>query len=102
MDSRGGVGCYDLDVKQQAQATNIRRRLQVPEALPTAVDLVVKYMPMKADRGLPGELFRVMADCGWVPLPRIPRIFKYARVPLGPPPGCGPQRGPSPGRPPLA
>lgn len=30
------------------------------------IDLVLRYMPLKADRGLPGELACAMCSCGWV------------------------------------
>lgn len=30
------------------------------------VGLVMKYMPLKADRGLPGELIRTMRSSGWI------------------------------------
>lgn len=30
-----------------------------------AVDLILKFMPLKADRGLPGDLQSAMMSCGW-------------------------------------
>jgi len=39
-------------------------------------DLIVKNMPLKADRGLPGELLSSMQSCGWVQVQSVPRIFQ--------------------------
>jgi len=30
------------------------------------LDLILKWMPIKADRGLPGELLQTMQKCGWM------------------------------------
>lgn len=37
-------------------------------------DLILKWMPLKADRVLPGELINTMQACGWVRMVRIPKI----------------------------
>lgn len=39
-------------------------------------DLILKWMPLKADRGLPGDLLGTMKQAGWVSVPQIPRIFR--------------------------
>jgi len=31
-----------------------------------SIDLILKWMPLKADRGLPSELVKTMHQCGWV------------------------------------
>lgn len=36
-------------------------------------DLIMKWMPLKADRVLPGELINTMRKCGWVNVRRIPK-----------------------------
>lgn len=35
------------------------------------IDLILRCMPLKADRGLPGELIDTMRACGWVAAERI-------------------------------
>lgn len=35
-------------------------------------DLISTWMPLKADRGLPGELLVIMRECGWVCVSRFP------------------------------
>lgn len=39
-------------------------------------ELILKYMPLKADRGLPGELLSSMDACGWIQVDRLPRLFQ--------------------------
>jgi len=48
----------------------------------TAVSLIIKWMPLKADRGLPGELLRTMQSVGWVLMTQVPRIFHPAPAPI--------------------
>lgn len=36
-------------------------------------DLILKWMPLKADRVLPGELIETMRRCGWCKIKRIPK-----------------------------
>mmetsp|Transcript_29893 Transcript_29893/g.58685 ORF Transcript_29893/g.58685 Transcript_29893/m.58685 type:complete len:543 (-) Transcript_29893:214-1842(-) len=43
-----------------------------------AVGLIYKFMPLLADRTLPGDLVRSMRDCGWVCLPYLPHVFPAA------------------------
>lgn len=38
-------------------------------------DLVLRWMPIKADRVLPGQLLDIMQKTGWRPLARIPQVF---------------------------
>jgi len=40
------------------------------------LDLILKWMPLKADRGLPGDLLGAMRGAGWVTLSQVPRIFR--------------------------
>jgi len=35
-----------------------------------------RWMPLKADRALPGDLLSTMADVGWVLLTQIPQVFQ--------------------------
>lgn len=35
-------------------------------------DLIRTWMPLRADRGLPGELLVIMRECGWVSVTRFP------------------------------
>jgi len=41
-----------------------------------ALDLIMRWMPLKADRSLPGDLLGAMRCGGWVSLAQIPRIFR--------------------------
>lgn len=46
-------------------------------------DLILKWMPLKADRVLPGELISTMRKCGWVNVTRIPRTQSSQSSPSG-------------------
>lgn len=39
-------------------------------------DLVMKWMPLKADRVRPGDLMNTLRSAGWVSMSQIPRIFR--------------------------
>jgi len=39
-------------------------------------DLILRWMPLKADRVLPGELLGTMQKCGWVKVKRAPKFFR--------------------------
>lgn len=41
-----------------------------------ALDLILQWMPLKADRGLPGDLLGAMRTVGWVTVAQVPRIFR--------------------------
>jgi hypothetical protein len=41
-----------------------------------ALELILKWMPLKADRGLPGDLLGSMRSAGWVTIAQVPRIFR--------------------------
>jgi len=41
-----------------------------------SLDLLLRWMPLKADRGLPGDLLGAMKSVGWVTVAQIPRIFR--------------------------
>merc|ERR1712194_200589 len=58
-----------------AQAAIITRGCLVDPA-----KLVLKWMPLKADRVLPGELFTTMQACGWVMLSQVPKVFQPMNV----------------------
>jgi len=40
----------------------------------SSADLILKWMPVKADRTLPGELLSSLLKSGWVLLPRVPKV----------------------------
>merc|ERR1719313_3283716 len=40
--------------------------------------LVLKWMPLKSDRVLPGELFATLQACGWVMLAQVPKVLQPA------------------------
>jgi len=40
------------------------------------LDLILQWMPLKADRGLPGDLLGAMRTAGWVSVAQVPRIFR--------------------------
>jgi len=40
-------------------------------------DLILKWMPLKADRVLPGELIDTMRSCGWCNIKRVPKISPF-------------------------
>jgi len=54
-----------------------------------AVDLILKYMPLKADRVLPGDLLTCMKECGWVCMSQMPRIFRPMVITTTPTPVVG-------------
>jgi hypothetical protein len=41
-----------------------------------SLDLIMRWMPLKADRGLPGDLLGAMRSVGWVTVGQVPRIFR--------------------------
>eukprot|EP00747_Dinoflagellata_sp_TGD_P164645 gnl/TRDRNA2_/TRDRNA2_184871_c0_seq1.p1 gnl/TRDRNA2_/TRDRNA2_184871_c0~~gnl/TRDRNA2_/TRDRNA2_184871_c0_seq1.p1 ORF type:complete len:424 (-),score=79.10 gnl/TRDRNA2_/TRDRNA2_184871_c0_seq1:112-1383(-) len=45
------------------------------------LNMILKWMPVKADRGLPGELLGAMRRCGWVAMAQIPTIFRPMTIP---------------------
>lgn len=40
------------------------------------LDLILKWMPLKADRGLPSELLHTMHSCGWVKVQKMADVGK--------------------------
>jgi len=42
--------------------------------LSSPVDPILRWMPLRADRVLPGDLLRAMQSSGWVHLSRVPRV----------------------------
>merc|ERR1719282_1272690 len=61
-DAQGIVVSYDLEVKGGAIAANMRRPMMEAsddrEMANKAVALIMRYMPLKADRALPGDLLQ--------------------------------------------
>jgi len=41
-----------------------------------ALDLILRWMPLRADRVLPGDLISVLREVGWICITSIPQIFK--------------------------
>merc|ERR1712146_658240 len=41
-------------------------------------NLILKWMPLKADRVLPGELVDTMQKCGWMLVTHVPKKFTSA------------------------
>merc|ERR1719162_2204282 len=39
-------------------------------------ELIMRWMPLKADRVLPGDLLGTLTETGWVAMVQIPRIFQ--------------------------
>lgn len=81
MDLHGRVVSYNLDARCAALPAQIRRPWQVTTSSGRAVELVMKYMPLKADRALPGDLLKVLKECNWVSLPQVPCIFRQGVMP---------------------
>jgi hypothetical protein len=46
------------------------------EAKAHASDLILKFMPLKADRSLPGDVLRVLNECGWLRAESAPRAME--------------------------
>jgi len=86
LDSNGAIVSYNLDCKVGAAAANIRRPTQVLDMSVKAVEMIIRCMPLKADRALPGDLMKTMRDCGWACVPQVPRVFrpKEIQVPVAP------------------
>mmetsp|Transcript_100470 Transcript_100470/g.193968 ORF Transcript_100470/g.193968 Transcript_100470/m.193968 type:complete len:665 (+) Transcript_100470:98-2092(+) len=76
LDANGAIVSYNLDCKVGAAAANIRRPAQVLDISVKAVELIIRCMPLKADRALPGDLVKSMRECGWVCVPQVPRVFR--------------------------
>jgi len=53
---------------------------RTPNTLPHApsqracLDLILKWMPLKADRGLPSELLQTMQRCGWIQVQKMGNV----------------------------
>lgn len=81
-DAHGAVLFYDLDIKVGAMPGHIRREefLGRKAGDAHAVELIMKYMPIKADRGLPGDLTKAMGDSGWISVMQVPLLFSQEMV----------------------
>lgn len=75
-----------------ADAANALRR---QEDWIDAADMILKFMPLKADRVLPGQLLNTMQDVGFVALSRMPKVFQPQVVPTALPRPPAPQSPPS-------
>eukprot|EP00931_Biecheleriopsis_adriatica_P074523 TRINITY_DN4855_c0_g1_i1.p1 TRINITY_DN4855_c0_g1~~TRINITY_DN4855_c0_g1_i1.p1 ORF type:complete len:664 (-),score=127.46 TRINITY_DN4855_c0_g1_i1:21-1985(-) len=80
-NSDGELHCYTLDVKQGALPGNVRRPPSAKKVAAKASALVLKHMPLKADRALPGELLKSMQAAGWICMLQVPMIFRQTIVP---------------------
>lgn len=83
-DPYGAVLSYDLDIKQGARPDHVRRTVFFGHCPSTgdayAVELIMNYMPIKADRGLPGDLIKAMGDSGWIAVTQVPLVFSQEVV----------------------
>lgn len=97
VDGQGDVAvAYHLDIKPSANPQYIRRRLNEETVATKAVDLIRRYVPLKADRALPGDLMRSMQRCYWSCIQQAPLVFRpvmtlppqpmVINVPVGPSP----------------
>mmetsp|Transcript_97958 Transcript_97958/g.277661 ORF Transcript_97958/g.277661 Transcript_97958/m.277661 type:complete len:646 (-) Transcript_97958:277-2214(-) len=77
----GTVVSYNLDIKCGALTSNIRRQVHLTDRSVKALELILSYMPLKADRALPGDLLRSMRECGWVAVPQVPQLFRQVLLP---------------------
>lgn len=80
MDRAGNVVSYNLDVVCSVPPACLRRPVLTRLAETMALDLILQYMPLKADRALPGDLLKTLKESEWVPLVQVPRIFRSALV----------------------
>jgi len=70
-----------LDLKQQQEQQHVQQEPNSTEHVSTrAVESIFKFMPLLADRTLPGDLVRSMRECGWVCLPYLPHVFPAASL----------------------
>ncbi|CAE7338839.1 ytbD [Symbiodinium sp. CCMP2456] len=97
VDGQGDVAvAYHLDIKPSANPQHVRRRLNEETVAAKAVDLIRRYVPLKADRALPGDLMRSMQRCYWSCIQQAPLVFRpvmtlppqpmVINVPVGPSP----------------
>ncbi|CAE7454643.1 PCLO [Symbiodinium natans] len=77
VDGQGDVAvAYHLDIKPSAHPQHVRRRLKEETLAKKAVDLIRRYVPLKADRALPGDLMRSMTSCFWSCIQQVPLVFR--------------------------
>lgn len=82
-DMSGAVVTYNLNIMQGAPASIVRRPGLAREiAAMQTVHLIMKHMPLKADRTLPGKLLSCLQAHSWSALVQIPRVFRPALPPL--------------------
>lgn len=97
VDGQGDVAvAYHLDIKPSANPQYVRRRLNEETVATKAVDMIRRYVPLKADRALPGDLMRSMQRCYWSCIQQAPLVFRpvmtlppqpmVINVPVGPSP----------------
>lgn len=90
-DADGAIQSYDLSVRWGALPDRVRRCGRAQDAKSRAVGLIMRYMPLKADRALPGDLLSSMRECGWVSITQVPQIFRPMVMPQAPQaPRCQP------------
>jgi len=56
-----------------------------------AMEMILRWMPVKADRGLPGDLVAAFRSSGWIPIGQVPRIFRPLVLPPMPAATAGPR-----------
>eukprot|EP00439_Symbiodinium_sp_Y106_P035215 s275_g4.t1 len=77
VDGQGDVAvAYHLDIKPSANPQYVRRRLNEETVATKAVDMIRRYVPLKADRALPGDLMRSMQRCYWSCIQQAPLVFR--------------------------
>lgn len=55
------------------------------------MEMILRWMPVKADRGLPGDLVAAFRSSGWIPIGQVPRIFRPLVLPPMPAATAGPR-----------
>lgn len=94
-DGCGNLLSYDLDLQSGVDMCRVQRPLLARPAEKRAIELILRYIPLKADRALPGDLLRVLADHGWVPVIQVPNVLRSILV-QPPPIIVAPALAPSP------
>lgn len=80
LDAGGNIVDYNLDVRSSIPANRVRRPVHTRDTSLMTVELILRYIPLKADRSLPGDLLKTLKECDWVPLVQVPRSFRSAVV----------------------
>merc|ERR1719444_21938 len=81
MDPQGRLVSYNLDAESGVKPQRVCRPWQLHAGPDRAAQLILRYMPLKADRALPGDLLKCMRECGWLGVSQVPRVFRQAMIP---------------------